>query len=151
MGAQRGHPGQQGAVRVAGAENFTGGWYRTGDLGALDGEDMLQILGRAVDIGDTGVSPVAPQDTLCGQPSVRYAVLVADPGQGWIAAAEAWPGGTVDIEASRAAVAGRHGPEAATSLRLMPVDRIPLTEQGKPDRPAIRAAASAAKKAIGPR
>ena len=81
------------------AENFTGGWYRTGDLGALDGEDMLQILGRAVDIGQSGVSPVALQDTLCRQPSVRYAVLVADPGQGWIAAAEAWPGGTVDVEA----------------------------------------------------
>ena len=105
---------------------------------------MLQILGRAVDIGASGVSPVALQDTLCRQPSVRYAVLVADPGQGWIAAAEAWAGGAVDAEQCRAAVAQDHGPDVAASLRLMPVDQIPLTEQGKPNRPAIRAAASEA-------
>jgi fatty-acyl-CoA synthase len=126
------------------AQNFADGWYRTGDLGALDGEDMLQILGRAVDIRDTGISPVALQDTLCQQPSVRYAVLVADPDRGgWIAAAQPWPGGAVDPGQCRAAVAGRHGPAAAASLQLMPVDQIPLTEQGKPNRPAIRAAALA--------
>jgi fatty-acyl-CoA synthase len=124
-------------------ENFTAGWYRTGDLGALDSEDMLQILGRAVDIGESGVSPAALQDTLCRQPSIRYAVLVADPGRGWIAAAEAWPGRAVDAEQCHAAVAEDHGPEVAAGLRLMPVDQIPLTEQGKPNRPAIHAAASA--------
>jgi len=124
------------------AQNFADGWYRTGDLGALDGEDMLQILGRVTDIGQTGVSPVALQDTLCRQPSVRYAVLVADPGRGgWVAAAEAWPGGAVDPAQCRAALAADHGEATAGSVRLLLVDQIPLTEQGKPNRPAIRAAA----------
>jgi fatty-acyl-CoA synthase len=124
------------------AENFTGGWYRTGDVGALDQEDMLQILGRVSDIGDTGVSPVALQDTMCSEPSVRYAVLVAEPDRdGWVAAAEAWPGGTVDSAACRAALAARHSEQAAASVQVIPVRQIPWTEQGKPNRPAIRAAA----------
>ena len=44
----------------------------------------------------------------------------------------------------RAAVAVRYGDGVASSLRLLPVNRMPLTEQGKPDRTAIRAAASTA-------
>ena len=130
------------------AEHFTGGWYRTGDLGELDGEGMLRILGRTTDIGDGDLSPVDLQDTLCRQPSVRYAVLVADPDRGapgqatWIAAAEPWPGHTIDIEGCGAALAARHGSGAAAALHLLPVDRVPLTEQGKPNRPAIRAAAA---------
>jgi fatty-acyl-CoA synthase len=126
------------------AGHFTDGWYRTGDLGALDGEDMLQIFGRAADIGDGTVTPVQLQEALCRQASVRYAVLVAEPGQGtWIAAAEAWPGGTVDVAQGQAAIAALHGEQAAASVHVMPIGRIPLTEQGKPDRPAIRAIAQA--------
>ena len=107
--------------------------------------DLVALLASAGP--STSVSPASARSrcrTRCaGSSSVRYAVLVADPGQGWIAAAEAWPGGAVDAEPCRAAVAEDHGPEVAASLRLMPVDQIPLTEQGKPNRPAIRAAGEA--------
>jgi fatty-acyl-CoA synthase len=125
------------------AERFVDGWYRTGDLGCLDEEGMLRVSGRAADIGGTdAVTPVELQEILCRLPSVRYAVLVTDPERGLrLAAAEAWPGGAVDVEACREAVAAAHGPEVAATLRVLPVDRVPLTEQGKPDRAAIRAAA----------
>ena len=127
------------------AQNFAAGWYRTGDLGALDADGMLQILGRVTDIGAAGVSPVALQDTLCRQPSVRYAVLVADPDLGgWVAAAEAWPGGAVETAECRTALAAEHGEATAAAVRFLPVGQIPLTEQGKPNRPAIRDAAHTA-------
>ena len=62
-------------------------------------------------------------------------MLLADPEHDVrIAAVEAWPGGAVDGEQCRVALAGR-------AVQLLPVDRMPLTEQGKPNRPALRAAA----------
>jgi len=41
------------------AAAFAGGWYRTGDLGWLDGEGYLHVLGRAEDTVWIGGSPVA--------------------------------------------------------------------------------------------
>jgi fatty-acyl-CoA synthase len=86
------------------------------------------------------VSPLLVQDTLCRLPSVRYAVVVVDPATGaWVVPAEAWPESTVDPAECVAAVSAAYGPEAADPVVVLPVDRIPLTEQGKPDRLAIAA------------
>jgi fatty-acyl-CoA synthase len=148
-------PGEPGAIEVrspamaAGYRNqperqaavFVDGWFRTGDLGILDAEGYLHILGRAADarrIDGRLVTPVLVQDVLCRLPAVRYAVVVVDPATGaWVVPAEAWPGATVDPAECRAAVAAAYGPEAAAPLVVLPTDRIPLTEQGKPDRTAI--------------
>jgi acyl-CoA synthetase (AMP-forming)/AMP-acid ligase II len=122
---------------------FRDGWYRTSDLGRLDTEGYLHILGRAVDITWTDgmmISPTLVEDTLCRVPGVRYAVVVTGPERAArMAAVVPWPGSAVDTDACRAAVAMEHGSEAAASLAVVPLARVPRTEQGKPDRPAIRA------------
>ena len=56
-----------------------------------------------------------------------------------------WPGQTIDADACRAAVRHVLGDRVADDLRVLPVDRIPLTEQGKPNRPEILRLASASR------
>jgi fatty-acyl-CoA synthase len=125
-------PAQQAAA-------FEDGWYRSGDLGFLDAVGYLHILGRAVDIiriDGTMVSPTLVEETLCRLPDVRYAVTVVDQETGaWVAAVVPWPGLFVDRTKCLNAIAAQHGP---TAVVILPLARVPLTEQGKPDREAIR-------------
>ena len=124
------------------AHAFQDGWFHSGDLGLLDPDGHLHILGRATDIARDGlrlITPTGIEDTLCHLPSVRYAVVVTDPERSrGVAAVEPWPGRVVDAAACRQAVAAAHGAAVAGALVLAPVEVVPLTEQGKPDRAAIR-------------
>ncbi|HEY2191910.1 MAG TPA: AMP-binding protein [Actinomycetospora sp.] len=125
------------------AEHFVDGWYRTGDLGRLGADGHLHILGRAADcavVDGRLVTPTGIEDTLMRLPAVRYAVVVADLAHDRrLAAAQPWPGAEVDPTACRAAVATEHGEAVAATLVVVPLDDVPLTEQGKPDRAAILA------------
>jgi acyl-CoA synthetase (AMP-forming)/AMP-acid ligase II len=124
------------------AAAFQDGWYHTGDLGRLDPDGYLHILGRAVDIvwiDGAMVSPTLIEDTLCQLSTVRYAVVVVDEEAGhWIAAVVPWTTGSIDLAQCRKTVAQAHGVAVAARLVVVPLDRVPLTEQGKPDRMAIR-------------
>jgi fatty-acyl-CoA synthase len=130
------------------AAAFRDGWYCSGDLGQLDAAGNLHILGRAADIasiGGTMISPTMIEDALCRLPSVRYAVAFLDPATAtWIVAVEAWPGSAVDVAGCTHGIGAEYGSEAAALLRIVPVQRVPLTEQGKPDREAIQTAVETA-------
>jgi fatty-acyl-CoA synthase len=122
------------------AAAFVDGWYRTGDVGRLDGDGQLHVLGRAADLGavdGTAVSPTAVEDTLCRLAPVGYAAVAPDHGVR-VAAVVPRRGAAVDPAECRAAVAAAHGAAVAGALVVVVVDAVPLTEQGKPDRPAIR-------------
>jgi fatty-acyl-CoA synthase len=123
------------------SQSFQEGWYNTGDLGRLDGDGLLHILGRAVDaqeINGTLVTPTEIEEALCRHSSIRYAVVVIDGDEHvTIAAVTAWAGLSIEDRACRQAITDRFG-TAAASLLVVPVDRMPLTEQGKPDRTAIK-------------
>lgn len=123
------------------ARSFRDGWYVTGDLGRLDEGGCLHVIGRAVDIQDVDGRLVAPTDieeALCQLPTVRYAVAVVDPVSRLVTAAVvAWPGLKVEDRSCRQAVEQHFGAGLASSILIVPVERVPLTEQGKPDRTAI--------------
>jgi fatty-acyl-CoA synthase len=124
------------------SQSFQAGWYNTGDLGRLDGDGLLHILGRAVDaqeINGTLVTPTEIEEALCEHPSVRYAVAVRDADEHvTIAAVTAWAGSSIEDRACRQAVMDRFGTSAVASFLVVSVDHMPLTEQGKPDRTAIK-------------
>lgn len=119
--------------------SFEEGWYRTGDLGSLDTGGYLHILGRAMDIDwidGAMVIPTLIQDRLCRIPTVRYAVVVRDPEENvWIAAVVPWSGSSIDTAQCRKVITEQH-PTAPIVVLSLP--QVPLTEQGKVDRQAIR-------------
>jgi fatty-acyl-CoA synthase len=125
------------------ATAFQDGWYRSGDLGRINADGYLHILGRAVDVAMIDgrmVSPTLIEETLCRLPEIRYAAVVVDQDQARrVAVAIPWPGMTIDHAACLGAVAAEFGEAVARSLLLLPRMAIPLTQQGKPDREAIRA------------
>jgi acyl-CoA synthetase (AMP-forming)/AMP-acid ligase II len=62
------------------------GWYRTGDLGALDDDGYLSMVGRARDVIRTGGETVAPPEVeaaLLAHPAVAEAAVVGLPDPAW--------------------------------------------------------------------
>ena len=76
----------------------------------------------------------------CWPPTdVRYAVIVLDPDTGTrVVAVVPWPARAVDATGCLDTISGTFGPSVASTVIVLPVDQIPLTEQGKPNRPEIR-------------
>jgi long-chain acyl-CoA synthetase len=58
---------------------FRGGWFRTGDLGRLDGAGRLYVTGRMkllIEVAGHKVDPIEVEDVLAAHPGVREAVVV---------------------------------------------------------------------------
>ena len=146
-------PGGEGAIVIrsaAAADGYAfepertgleGGGYRTGDLGLLDGDGYVHVRGRAADareIDGTTVMPLDLANALCAHPDVRYAVAVPTGGRFGCIVTLA-PGSQTGAGELRAFVRDHFGDTLVPEIVLV-TDRIPTTEQGKPDRVAITAA-----------
>ena len=116
------------------------GWYHTGDVGALDDEGYLSIVGRARDVIRTGGETVAPGEVeavLAEHPGVTDVAVVGLPDPEWgevvcavvVAAAGADP--AVDLDTLRAYCDGRLArfkqPRRVTIADALP--RTPATGQ----------------------
>jgi O-succinylbenzoic acid--CoA ligase len=124
------------------AAAFTGGRFRTGDLGEWR-DGRLVVLGRADDMIVTGgekVAPAAVERVLVAQPGVRAACVVGVPDVEWgqVVAAAVVRGPGPDDRRLREAVRAELG-RAAVPRRLVDVAEIPLRGIGKPDRAAVTA------------
>jgi len=67
-------------------DSFSGGWYRTGDLGVLHPDGYIEVKDRAKDIIITGgenVSTLEVEEQLYRHPKVLEAAVVAKPDEKW--------------------------------------------------------------------
>jgi len=116
------------------------GWFRTGDLGALDGAGRLTVRGRADDVINTGGHKVVPGEVaaaLQACPGVRDAAVVGQPDPEWgervvAVVVPADPGDPPALELLRSHVRERL-PRYAIPSRIVMVDAVPMLPSGKHD------------------
>lgn len=98
----------------ANAESFTGGWFRTGDLGTRDKDGYLFLTGRKKEIINRGGEKISPREVdeaLLEHPAVAQAVTFALPdsklGEDVAAAVVLKPGAACGVEDLRAFIANK--------------------------------------------
>jgi cyclohexanecarboxylate-CoA ligase len=124
-----------------------GRWFRTGDLGVLDSEGWLRVVGRLSDMiirAGENISTSEVEAVLEAHPDVRHAVAVAvpDPDVGERVAAFVETTAPFDLESCRAWFAARGVTRFKTPEMVMRLDSLPVLAAGKPDRSALRARAA---------
>jgi acyl-CoA synthetase (AMP-forming)/AMP-acid ligase II len=154
-------PGAVGELWIRGPELFVGyadpaatarvlargGWYRSGDLGAVDEQGWLVVAGRLSDIiirAGENISASEVEAVLEAHPAVRHAVAVGVPDQavGERVAAFVESTAPFDLQACRAWFAERGITRFKTPEVVVRLDALPVLAAGKPDRAALRARAA---------
>ena len=119
----------------ANASSFTGGWFRTGDLGVLDRDGYLTLLSRIKELINRGGEKIAPREVdevLEAHPAVKEAVSFGIPHPTWgeqVAAAVVI--GEPVTEKELLAFCRSRLADFKVPSRLYFVDAIPKTPTGK--------------------
>lgn len=141
--------GSDGRIGVAGDQVSPGylgepdradRWFVTNDLGSLDDDGALRVLGRAdtmIITGGENVSPEKIETVLEAHPEVDQVVIVGVEDAEWGQVVAGVYTGTVAWEALKDWARGRM-PGPMVPKRLRRVTEIPRTSIGKPDREAVR-------------
>ncbi|MGI8663361.1 MAG: class I adenylate-forming enzyme family protein [Acidimicrobiales bacterium] len=121
------------------------GWFRTGDLAAIDGEGWLTILGRIDDViirGGENVAAAELESVLEAHPGIEAAIVVGYPDARLgerIAAFVVAPNG-FDLATCAAWCKERGVARYKFPERLIVLDALPVLASGKADRSRLRAA-----------
>lgn len=118
------------------------GWFRTGDLGIIDDDDYVRLIGRTKDCyrcGEEQVVPKDAEDVLLEHPAVAQALVVPvpDPKMGETGAAfiVRRPGAEVGADELKALAAGRLARfKVPKHILFIDAEDIPLTPSGRPRR-----------------
>lgn len=123
------------------------GWLRTGDLGTMDQDDHLRIVGRTKDmfvVGGFNAYPAEIENALLGHPAVRQAAVIGVPderlgevGMAFVVAASSSLSDSELISWCRERIANYKVPRG---VRF--VDELPLNATGKVHKEALRAQVS---------
>ena len=136
-------PGEPGEIVVRGpavttgywnlpevtAETIVDGWFRTGDVGVVDGDGFLTIRDRLKDMlisGGENVYPAELESVLSGHPAVADVAVIGQPSDRWgeSACAVVVPGDGFDADElltwSRERLAGFKVPRAVVTVEDLP-------------------------------
>jgi long-chain acyl-CoA synthetase len=152
--------GVDGAVLIAGPNVMRGylgrpdetarvivdGWLHTGDIGHLDEQGYLTLVGRSKDMiirGGENIYPKEIEDVLTGDATVLEAAVIGVPDDKWGETVAAYvqprPGRVINPEALHALCARKlAGYKRPTTITVM--DAIPKNAVGKTDKAPLRAA-----------
>jgi len=153
--------GENGEVEVRGANVMRGylgrpddtaavinnGWLRTGDLGHLDEDGYLTIVGRSKEMiirGGENIYPKEIEDVLAAHPDVLAAAVIGEPDETWgevvVAFVQARPGADVDVESLKKLCRGNLSRyKRPTAIHVM--EAMPTNAVGKLDKNSLRAVA----------
>jgi fatty-acyl-CoA synthase len=127
------------------ASRTADGWLITGDLGRIDPDGNLFVTGRSKDIiirGGHNIDPGVIEDALLLSPEVLLAAAVGKPdahaGELPVAYVQLVAGSQLSEAGLLALVAARVPERAAIPKEIFVVDKIPLTDAGKPAKVALR-------------
>jgi len=119
------------------------GWFRTGDLGALDG-DYLSIVGRKKELirsGGYNISPYEIEAAIESHPAVDFAIVVGvrdeEYGEAVVGALSFVKGQTAEVEDIRSHVRAKL-PGYKVPKHLSTQDGIPFLANGKVDRNLLK-------------
>ncbi|MGH3507391.1 MAG: AMP-binding protein [Nocardioidaceae bacterium] len=123
------------------AEVLRDGWFATEDLGRIDADGRLEVLGRADDMivsGGVNIPLEAVRRRLLARPELAEVVVVGLPDPEWgqrvVAVVTLVDGSTApDLGSLRDFVAAEH-PRAWSPREVVVRDRLPMLESGKIDR-----------------
>lgn len=151
-------PGHAGEIHVRGPEVCVGlfddpertaqvfshdGWLRSGDLGVLDDDGYLSIVGRKKEIiirGGMNIAPREIEDLLCEMPAVRAAAVIGLPDErlGEIVCACVVADATVTLDDIVAFLRSRDLATYKLPQAIRVIDTIPMTASGKLRKTTLR-------------
>ncbi len=125
------------------------GWIRTGDLGSVDADGNLRLVGRSTDMyirGGYNVYPLEVENCLGAHPAIASAAIVGAPvqdrlGEIGVLFAVCRPGAVVRLDEIRSFVKARLADYKAPDL-LVIVRELPTTPIGKVDKKPLRVRAA---------
>ena len=151
-------PGTRGEVVVRGPIVMTGywrrpeeteisrvdGWHRTGDLGVMDGEGFVTLVGRLKELyisGGENVYPAEVERVLRQHPAVSEVAVVGVPDERWGEAGRAYvvPAGAGFDAAALLAWASERLARYKLPREVVVVEELPRTASGKVQKHALLA------------